>query len=131
MSSTCLSMWNGTRHEPPSPVPMVAVRWLMRTITPVTLRPSRSLNVAVSPRWNSRALVAAVTGSGGGSPCRSTCMEITRRQFAKIEHCLPTQRGRTATEERGPDGVFPFSLRSWVLDSYLRPTGAGAFITIF
>src|SRR4051794_8067753 len=36
----------------------------MRTITPVMLRPSRSLNVAVSPRWNSRACVFLLAGSG-------------------------------------------------------------------
>ena len=35
MSSTWRSMWNGTRQLPPSQVPIVAVRWLMRTITPV------------------------------------------------------------------------------------------------
>ena len=34
-------MWKGTRQEPPSPVPRVAVRWLTRTITPVMARPSR------------------------------------------------------------------------------------------
>jgi len=62
-------MWNGTRHVPPSAVlvPIVAVRWLMRTITPVMALPSRSSNVTVSPRWNSRALFGVVTGSGGGS----------------------------------------------------------------
>ena len=31
MSITWRSMWNGTRQLPPSPVPIVAVRWLMRT----------------------------------------------------------------------------------------------------
>jgi hypothetical protein len=48
-------MWNGTRQVPPSPVPMVAVRWLTRTTTPVMPRPSRSSKVTVSPCWNSRA----------------------------------------------------------------------------
>ena len=69
MSSTWRSMWKGTRHVPSSAiaVPIVAMRWLMRTITPVIARPSRSSNVTVSPRWNSRAFVAVVTGSGGGS----------------------------------------------------------------
>ena len=47
MSRTWRSMWNGTRHEPPSPVPMVAVRWLTRTTTPVMVRPSRPSKVAV------------------------------------------------------------------------------------
>ncbi len=53
-------MWNGTRHELSSPVLMVAVRWLMRTTTPLMLRPSQSSKVTVSPRWKSRAGVAVI-----------------------------------------------------------------------
>ena len=52
-----------TRAIPPWSVPRVAVRWLMRTITAVMLRPSRPLSVTVSPRWNLRAWVVALAGS--------------------------------------------------------------------
>ena len=38
ISSTCRSKLNGTRQVAPSPVPMVAARWLTRTTTPVMAR---------------------------------------------------------------------------------------------
>ncbi len=50
MSSACRRTWNGARQAPPSPVPIVAVRWLTRRTAPLMLRPSRSSKVTVSPR---------------------------------------------------------------------------------
>ena len=101
MSSTWRSRWKGTRHVPPSavPVPIVAVRWLMRTITPVMPLPSRSSNVTVSPHRNSRALVAAVAGSGGGSePYRTPALcPFQRSRLSTLADAVEAMVARSAT----------------------------------
>ena len=68
MSTTWRSKEKPTRQAMPSPGSMVAVRWLMRTITPTMMLRCLSAKATLSPlRKSLRVALGAAAGAGSGA----------------------------------------------------------------
>lgn len=107
MSTTCRSNGKPTRQVVPSSGSMLAVRWLMRTITPTKVFRRLSSKAIFSPQRKSLRPARGAGGSSGSGAGRERRTHARRTDWPPA-HSAPLRPGRQA------DHAVPASARSTV-----------------